>query len=176
MDGRIRSKLNFANVVSMIALFVALGGGAYAAAKVNSAGVQNNTLKSTDLKNKKAVKGIDVVDNSLSGADVNESSLAGVDKCPSGAPSRAGDVCFSDSKAAATWDAAERDCQSKGLRLPSISEALLLLTSGSASATTWADEVLDPTLRARVNKAEPKIEAVAPTTPQTYYCVAQPTN
>lgn len=178
MDRRIRSKLSFANVVSMIALFVALGGGAYAAAKVNSAAVQNNTLKSTDLKNKKAVKGIDVVDNSLSGADVNEGSLSGVDKCPSGAPNNVGDLCFSSALGPANWDAALRDCASRGLRAPTIGEALLLVTSNSAGSSTWTDEVTDVGggTRGLVSKAEPKITAAPSASNQSYHCVSHPNN
>ena len=77
----VRSKLTYPYVVSTLALFVALGGGAYALDGkngVNSGDVKNNTLTSKDQKNGKGTKGVDVADNSLKGADVDESSLSQV--------------------------------------------------------------------------------------------------
>jgi hypothetical protein len=68
-----------ANVVGYLALFVALGGTAYAAATVGSGDVIDNSLKSADLKNAKAVKSVDVRDDSIVGADVDETTLEGVD-------------------------------------------------------------------------------------------------
>jgi hypothetical protein len=63
------------NAVAYLALFVALGGSAYAAAKIDSGDVENNSLKSGDLKNGKAVKGADVKPDSLTGAQINERTL-----------------------------------------------------------------------------------------------------
>ncbi|MGH2954395.1 MAG: hypothetical protein ACRDK9_10335 [Solirubrobacterales bacterium] len=63
-------------VVAYLALFAALAtGGAYAADKIKSADIANNTIKSKDLKNRKAVKGKDVKRDSLGGAAIRESSL-----------------------------------------------------------------------------------------------------
>lgn len=64
-----------ATVVAYLALFVALGGTAWAALHVGSKDVVNNSLKSSDLRNRKAVGGKDVVPNSLGGRQVDESSL-----------------------------------------------------------------------------------------------------
>jgi hypothetical protein len=61
-----------------VALFVALGGGAYAAAQITSQDVKNNSLLSKDLKDGKGVKGVDVTNNSLTGKDIKESSLGKV--------------------------------------------------------------------------------------------------
>ena len=77
----LRSKLTYPHVVSTIALFIALGGGAYALDgqnRVNSGDVKNNTLTSKDQKDGKGTKGVDVANNSLKGADVDESSLGKV--------------------------------------------------------------------------------------------------
>ena len=52
----IRSRLTFANVVSVTALFIALGGVAWAAATIDSGDVVNNSLKSVDLKDDNGVK------------------------------------------------------------------------------------------------------------------------
>jgi hypothetical protein len=58
--------------VAYIALFVALGGTGYAASKIGSAGIADNSLVSADLKNGAAVKGEDVVDNSLTNLDLKD--------------------------------------------------------------------------------------------------------
>jgi hypothetical protein len=172
MSTWLRSKLSFANVVASIALFVALGGGAYAASKVNSLKVANNSLKSVDLKNNRGVKSADVATNTLTGADIDEGSLSGVDRCPSNAANRAGDVCYSSSQTI-DWDAAERDCASKGLRLPSIAEGLLVVGAGGGS--TWTDEVFDAASRVLIKSDEPKIVVLGESTNQPYRCVAHPT-
>ena len=62
--------------IGSLALFLVLTGGvAYAAATIGSADVIDESLRSVDLKNGAAVKGLDVVDESLAGADVAESTL-----------------------------------------------------------------------------------------------------
>jgi hypothetical protein len=78
MTGRISEHLR-SNVVGYLALFVALSGTAYAAATVGSGDVINDSLKSADLKNGKAVKAADVKDDALGGADIDEASLEGLD-------------------------------------------------------------------------------------------------
>ena len=81
----LRRRLTYANVVSTLALVLAVGGGGFAVAaalKKNSVGpkqVKNESLKSQELKNEQAVKGEDVVDGSLAGGDVQDGSLAGGD-------------------------------------------------------------------------------------------------
>lgn len=78
----IRSRLTYANVMATIALFISLGGGAYAAATVGSSQVVNNSLRSIDLKDGAAVKSSDVVNESagggLSGQDVREGTFSQV--------------------------------------------------------------------------------------------------
>jgi hypothetical protein len=64
---KFRTRLTFANVVSVIALFVALGGSSYAALKVTSRNVPKDALTGADIKN---LTGRDVTNNSLTGADV----------------------------------------------------------------------------------------------------------
>ena len=67
-----------AAVIACMALFVALGGGAYAATQITSQDVKNNSLLSIDLKDGEGVKGVDVKNNSLKGKDIDESSLGKV--------------------------------------------------------------------------------------------------
>ena len=90
------SRPSYTTVAAYLAIFLALTGGAYAAATIDSGDVVNNSLRSRDLKNGQGVKGRDVrngaigggdvlnrqlrgahvVDESLGGGDVNEPSLA----------------------------------------------------------------------------------------------------
>lgn len=70
--------MSYANVMSTIAVVLALGGGAYAASKTTSKQIKNNTIRSVDQKDRKAVQGVDVVPDSLTGAEILESSLAQV--------------------------------------------------------------------------------------------------
>ncbi len=63
-------------VIAVIALFVALGGGAYAALRVGSAQVADNSLRSRDVRNNE-LRGKDVRNRSLTRADVALDSLEG---------------------------------------------------------------------------------------------------
>jgi hypothetical protein len=74
----LRRRLTYANVMATIAVFIALGGGAYAAAKIDSGDVKDNSLKSVDLKDGKGVQGADVAPDSLGGAAIDETSLGKV--------------------------------------------------------------------------------------------------
>lgn len=54
MLSRIRRKLSFANVMSVVAVFIALGGSAYAVNQVTSQDIKNGAIKTKDL-NKRVV-------------------------------------------------------------------------------------------------------------------------
>jgi hypothetical protein len=71
----VRRHLSYANVTATVALFVALGGGAYAVNEVNSREIANDSVRSVDLKNRRAVKGIDVKGNRLTGRQISERTL-----------------------------------------------------------------------------------------------------
>jgi hypothetical protein len=71
-------RLTFANVMSTVAVFVALGGGAYAASKVDSGDIEDDSIRSKDVKNEK-LKGKDVKADKLKGEDIKESTLEGVE-------------------------------------------------------------------------------------------------
>ncbi len=64
MLAKLRLRLTFANVTSLLALFVALGGSSYAAIKVTGKNVKDSSLTGKDIKN-----------SSLAGGDVKDSSL-----------------------------------------------------------------------------------------------------
>ena len=64
MLAKLRRRLTFANVVSVLALFVALGGSSYAAIKVTGKNVKNSSLTGADIRN-----------SSLTSSDVKNRSL-----------------------------------------------------------------------------------------------------
>jgi hypothetical protein len=75
-------RLSYANVVSTIALFLVLGGGAYAALHLKKNSVKSRNIVNGQVKNQdlaaNAVRGGKVKDDSLGGNDVDESSLGEV--------------------------------------------------------------------------------------------------
>ncbi len=80
MRRTLRQRLTYANVMATLAMFVALGGSAYAAATIRSANVVDNSLESRDLKDNAGVRSKDVVNDrvtggGLVGADVRANSL-----------------------------------------------------------------------------------------------------
>jgi hypothetical protein len=88
----IRQHATYGNVTATLALFVALGGSAYAVAQlpagsvgsrqlknnaVTTSKIKNNAVRTSKIRNS-AVTGAKVRRNSLTGADINESSLGQV--------------------------------------------------------------------------------------------------
>ena len=75
-------RLSFARVMSLVAVFIALTAGAYAAGlaknSVKSKQIKDGAVQSQDLKDG-AVSGGKVADGSLTGADVTDDSLTGAD-------------------------------------------------------------------------------------------------
>ncbi len=73
---RAREKLTYSNVVATIALFIALGGTAWAVSKdsIKSKHIVNDEVKGADVK-AESLKGSDVLDESLTGADVEDGSI-----------------------------------------------------------------------------------------------------
>jgi hypothetical protein len=78
MLAKARARMTFANVTSLLALFVALGGTAYAAATIGSDDVIDDSLLSEDIKNA-TIKGVDVAPNTLSSTRVIDGTLLSAD-------------------------------------------------------------------------------------------------
>lgn len=73
---KIRAHLTYANVASTLALAGVIGGGsAYAVATIGSGDLKNNSIRSADLKDRKAVAGRDVRGDTLRGRNVEERTL-----------------------------------------------------------------------------------------------------
>src|SRR5712691_974691 len=75
-----RKRPSPALVISMIALFVSLGGVSYGVAtgSIDSREIKNNSIRSKDIRNNQ-VNTNDIRNNSVRGKDVRNSSLTGAD-------------------------------------------------------------------------------------------------
>ncbi len=71
-----RERLTFANVMSCVAVFLALGGSALAlnANSVGSRAVKNESLKGRDVKNE-SLKGIDLESNAIGSREIDEAAF-----------------------------------------------------------------------------------------------------
>ena len=76
---RIQGHVTYANVVSTLALFLAIGtSGAYAANEWTGKNIKNGTVASVDVKNN-SLASVDLKNGSVSGVDIKDGSLTAVD-------------------------------------------------------------------------------------------------
>ena len=120
---RIRRHLSYANVTATAALFVALGGGAYAVSEVNSRDIANDSIKSVDLKDRRAVRGGDVKRNALTGKQISEGALNAGKFAPIGG----------DEAVDCNPSSAFRPCATTMLRLEARSRVLVIATGNQES-------------------------------------------
>src|SRR5436190_22431342 len=73
---KVSAKLSFANVMSVVAVFIALGGASYAAVNI-----PNNSVGSADIK-KNAVKASEIANNAVRTGEVKNHSLTCADLAP----------------------------------------------------------------------------------------------
>lgn len=85
---RIRSRLTFSNVTAMVAVFVALGGGAYAAQKVGPRDIAKNAVRSKHVKNK-AVKSRHVNNRAVKAAKIANGAVGAAKLAPNAVAARA---------------------------------------------------------------------------------------
>jgi hypothetical protein len=164
---RIRATLSFANVVSVLALVLALTSGAYAAGTL---------INGKDIK-KHSISGGSIKKDTITGKNIVESTLKGVTHCPGVAPNQVGDICFTGPQPSAGWQAAVLNCKSVGLRLPDVGE-LTLVGAVAQFTNSWTDDAadVDPTPLATVvaSKAAPFISTKALTTSLPSRCITNP--
>jgi len=122
---RIRRHLSYANVTATIALLLAAGtGGAYAINTIGSRDIKNDSIRSRDLRDGRAVKGEDVRANNLGGREIDEGSLTGA---------RLVALKGSEELDCNPTRAAFLDCASTTLDLRRRSRLLITATGGFAS-------------------------------------------
>jgi hypothetical protein len=77
--GRLRPRITYANVVSTLALVIALGGGAvYASSKIGAGNIRKGAIRSFQIKNRQ-VRRPDIAGGSINSRKVSNSSLTGKD-------------------------------------------------------------------------------------------------
>jgi hypothetical protein len=143
----IGSHLTFANVVSLAALFVALGGTATAVTYVVSS---NSQIGPGTISGHKPPSGkhANIIAGSINGTDIADRS--GVDTCQSPLVKKFGPICAGSDGNQRTWAAAMDHCAASRLRLPSLSEAITLakrfdVPGIGATGVFWTnDSSLDP--------------------------------
>ena len=74
---RLRQRLTYANVMSTLAAFIALGGFSYAAMGIGSQEIANNSVRGIDVRNRSLTRQ-DLKRNTLDGTTIRESRLAKV--------------------------------------------------------------------------------------------------
>jgi hypothetical protein len=112
-------------IAAYLALFVALAtGGAYAADKIGSPEIANNSIRSVDLKNRKAVRGKDVKRNSLKGKQIKERTLDASGLVPVAGSERG--TCNPESTQLI-------DCAAATIVLPTRSRVFAIATGGQRS-------------------------------------------
>ncbi len=128
---RLRRRLSFANVVSLVALFVALGGTSWAALRISGSQIKNRSVSGSKLKR-----------NTLGGATIKESRLSKVPRarradrlggltagelklrCPSDTFPVSG-VCIDErQRAVAAYGSARVECGRIGRRVASYEEVV----------------------------------------------------
>ena len=91
MLAKLRSRLTYANVMSTLAVFIALGGSSYAAFTISGSSIKNRSISGHKLRH-----------NTLTGREIKESTLARVPRARDADRSRACEPRTSRSSARAT--------------------------------------------------------------------------
>jgi hypothetical protein len=162
----LRTRLTYANVMSTLAVFIALGGSSYAALRIDSGDITNNSVRGVDVRNR-TLTDRDIKRNSLGGRIIRESRLGRVPRarnsdrlggfavsdlalrCPTGTYAIA-DVCVeTTARPAAPYGIAVGECANvgrppgSGRRLPTHGELQAALTGVQlASGGELTSEVL----------------------------------
>jgi hypothetical protein len=145
-------------IISLLALFVSLGGTGYAALTITGKNVKNSSLTGRDVKNS-SLTGRDVKSNSLTGGDVIESRLGKVPRAAaSDSAARAGSAATADSAGNAGTVGGKRVLQiDRQLGFAAPKQAILSANGLSVSATCSGD------LSVSVTTTSPNTSATAVT-------------
>jgi hypothetical protein len=73
----LRQRLSYANVMSTVAVFIALGGSSYAALRIDGGDIANNSVRGVDVRNR-SLSERELKRNTLTGRSIRESRLARV--------------------------------------------------------------------------------------------------
>jgi hypothetical protein len=153
-----------AMAVACLALFVAIGGGAYAATRISTEDIKKEavtgpkiakrTIKSSRIAND-TIKGKKLRDNTVEGTKINESTLGIVPNadrvdgkhaaCEAAQVQFLGQCWDNAPRAAQTWIPAAQTCSSAGGYLPPADQLRGFQQAGNALAATdeWTNDLTD---------------------------------
>lgn len=149
-----RKHLSFANVTSLLALFVALGGTSYAVATIGTKQIKNNSVRGVDVRNG-TLTSRDIKRGSLGGKAIKESALGTVPRagrvggktasqlalrCPIGTAPNMGSCIETSPRAALAYGLARVACELGKRRLPTHQE-LVSFTDDSPTALAPGGEL-----------------------------------
>jgi len=142
MRAGLRRHISYANVVATLALFIAIGGSSYAALRIGSRDIRNNSIRSVDVRNNgitskdvrnRSLRARDVGRDALGGGAIKESRLARVPdsallegkpafdfrvRCPAGTISKAGMCVEAAARPPLAFSFAIGTCSNDGRQLP----------------------------------------------------------
>jgi hypothetical protein len=134
-----------AMIVACLALFVAIGGGAYAAAKIDTEDLKREAVTGPKIA-KRTIKGNRVASDTLKGSKIQEDTLGTVPnadtvdgkhaECDPGRILFLGDCWDNAPRPAELWIPAAQTCTSAGGRLPSADELRGFQQAGNTLAGT----------------------------------------
>ena len=149
-----RKHLTFANVTSLMALFIALGGTSYAVSTIGSKEIKNNSVRSIDVRNGQ-LRSRDVKRGSLGGRAIKESALGTVPRanrlggktgaqlalrCPPGMQPNMDSCIEPTPRPALAYGLARVACEFAKRRLPSYQE-LISFTATTSGALAGGGEL-----------------------------------
>jgi len=167
-----RKHLSFANVTSLLALFIALGGTSYAVATIGTKQIKNNSVRSVDVRNSQLISR-DFKRGSVGGRAIKESALGTVPranrlggktaaqltlKCPAGMVPNM-DSCIEPSpRPALAYGLARVACEVARRRLPTYQELVSftdaasgqLASGGELTANVYPPQDPSETVRALI--------------------------
>jgi hypothetical protein len=192
--------------MATVAVFIALGGSSYAALKIDSGDIANNSVRGVDVRNR-TLSDRDVKRNSLTGRSIRESGLGRVPRardatrlggltaadlrltCPE-TTFLIADVCVeTTARPAVNYDAAMAACttaeptRSPGRRLPAYGElraalgGVQLAPGGEFTAEVYPSSARQGDFDVLVvNSQAGGVEAVASNVAKAFRCVTDPRN
>ena len=155
MPLRIRPRLSYANVVASLALFISLGGGAYAVTQIDPNSVGTKQLKKNAVKRGKIAKNSvgtgKVIDNAIRGVDVREGTLARVPEAQHA--NRATDSDLLSDHTFGYFEAASRTEFGTASRTSTSRDKILEWTNAHAMVVTDGDADANAEVRVRNTNA-----------------------
>jgi hypothetical protein len=122
------------NGLALVAIFIALGGVAWAGARIGPGDIVNDAIRSKHIKNQQVRR--------------EDLAASAKDRCPSPATLRFGGICAGSDGVDRKFFEALHYCESLRLRLPTLGEASTLaenfdVPGVGASGLFWTDELVN---------------------------------